>query len=60
MKKTLDWASMCFALIIVGAVGALILKDFIDADAKADECESMSMVLIDSSSGRYCFKVPKE
>ena len=58
MKQLMDWALVCVAFIIVGVVGALILKDFMGADAQANECESMGMVMIDSSSGRYCFEVP--
>ena len=59
MKRFMDWALVCVAFIIVGAVGALILKDFMGADAQANECEHMGMVMIDSSSGRYCFEVPR-
>ena len=59
MKQILDWVLLIGVAFIVGAVGALVIKDFIDADAQHNECKQMGMVMIDSSSGRYCFEVPR-
>ena len=59
MKKTLDLALIFIAVFMVAMLGVLLAKDFIESDSKADACEVKGQVMIDSSSGRYCFEVPK-
>lgn len=59
MKKTLDLALGAIALMLASCAVVLILQDIVKAEREADVCHAKGQVLIDSSSGRYCFEVPR-
>ena len=56
--KTLDLALLAICLMLMSCIFIVALQDITQSEREEYVCQSQGMVLIDSSSGRYCFEVP--